>query len=219
MVEIANKKRIDLSFIPSYFCNLKCDFCMYSCSPDNNNFMKWERVKQFIDTIDWSWINSIGFYGGEVSLFIEEWNQIVEYLPKDVEKWCITNGSWSSRYNKMFAFLLFIKKHNIRCYVSSTPFHKKYQYLPVIDLINSRGDIEIKEDDTKGHLLPMGRNKKDSWKCSEKCKRINSAMRYALTPMGNIIFQSCDGVYPIISIDYPDFEIVKDHYFDLQFEK
>lgn len=211
MVETPDRSRIDLSFIPSYFCNLKCDFCMYSCSPDNNIFMDMDRVKEFIDTIDWSWINSIGFYGGEVSLFIKKWNHILEYLPEDIEKWCITNGSWSTRFDETSAFMLFIQKYDIKCYVSSTPYHKKYQYSTLIDLLFLYGKLEIKDDDMQGHLLPMGRNGSDDWYCSKKCKAITNAVRYALTPTGNIIFQSCDGVYPIVGVDYPDFELVKEH--------
>lgn len=211
MVTTASKNKIDLSFIPSYLCNLKCNFCMYSCSKDNKNTMDLDKTKKFIDSIDWDWINSIGFYGGEMFLFPDILGKIIDYLPKEIDKWCITNGSWSRTLNSTEIFLDFIGKHNLRCYVSSTPSHKKYQSEQWLNYAIKEG-VELKKDDTQGRLLPMGRNKCKFWDCSEKCKRIEGAARYALTPTGNIIFQSCDGVYPIVGVDYPDFHLIKKHY-------
>ena len=42
----------------------------------------------------------------------------------------------------------------------------------------------------------MGRNYNSEWSCTQKCKRWNKPRRYALVPNGEIIYQSCDGVYP-----------------------
>lgn len=215
MVETADDKKIDLSFIPSYFCDLKCDFCMYSCSDENTIIVELDKVKQFIDTIDWDWINSMGFYGGEISLFSTILADIIKYLPDEVDKWCITNGTWSRTLSQTQMFLEFIQRYNLRCYISTTSSHKKYQRQTLIEYAVEEG-LKLKKDDTQGHLLPMGRNKNDIWGCSKKCKRMERAARYALTPTGNIIFQSCDGVYPIIGIDYPNFEMIKKHYREIQ---
>ncbi len=216
MVKTADNRRIDLSFIPSYYCNLECNFCMYSCSPKNNIFMDLNKTRKFIDSIDWDWTNSIGFYGGELSLFMGVWKQILDYLPSEVDKWCITNGSWSRNSQVTMAFMSFLQLYDIRCYVSSTFAHKKHQNSIAIDIFCSDGNLKIKEDDTQGHLLPMGRNKKNAWDCTKKCERTHIAARYALTPTGNVIFQSCDGIYPVIGVDYPDFEIIKEHYLVLR---
>ncbi|GAF76804.1 unnamed protein product, partial [marine sediment metagenome] len=47
-------------------------------------------------------------------------------------------------------------------------------------------------------LLPMGRNATEEWNCTRRCLRDKKPKRFAVMPNGNIIFQTCDGVYPIV---------------------
>ncbi len=46
----------------------------------------------------------------------------------------------------------------------------------------------------------MGRLSNRSSSCTFKCLKIpkNKPFRIALEPNGNIIFQNCDGIYPVI---------------------
>ncbi len=195
----------DLSFIPSYKCNLKCWFCMYDCSPSNKEKLDIEKAKNFITDIDLSKINQFGFYGGEISIDLPLYQKFINIIPKNIPKFTITNGSWSRSTKNTNIFLDFISKNNIYTKVSSTNEHKKFQNQEVlIEVVNKRkykDIIKIKEnDDTKTKLLPMGRLSNQGFSCSLKCTKIPSdqPFRIALEPSGNIMFQNCDGIYPIV---------------------
>lgn len=193
---------IDLSIIPSYFCNLKCPFCMYSCSSEyKGEIIDLEKLIKFTFTIDWNKINSIGLYGGEISLYIPVCNSILNMFPESIPKFCITNGTWSRSEEKTERFISFCKQRNIKIVVSSTYEHRRFQNHDVIAQLWKNGDIIWKRDDTLDKMNPMGRLWEDNWTCEFKCKNINKPKRFAICPDGNIIFQSCDGCFPVVS-DY-----------------
>jgi len=65
----------------------------------------------------------------------------------------------------------------------------------------SNGLIWLKEnDDIADGLHPMGRLSHMPFSCSFRCLKIRP-FRIALRPDGKVIFQCCDGVYPVVG-DY-----------------
>lgn len=210
---------IDLSIIATYKCNLSCWFCMYSAGPEHEKFLDLEKLKGFFKTINWNQINSIGFYGGEISYVIPRWQLYIDLIPEKILRFCITNGTWSTSKSLTNDFISFVCKNNLWTKISSTKEHKKYQDIKLLMQLEktTKGLFHIKErDDTQYRLNPMGRLYKQNWNCTFKCKRHDELMRlsdldsgfsmkdkpydrYAIEPDGNIIYQNCDGVYPIVS--------------------
>ena len=200
---------VDFSIIPSYRCNLKCWFCMYDASPENTSTLDYSLAKKFIETIDWEIINSVGFYGGEISIDMPLYQSFLDLIPKDKPRFAITNGSWTRNLDICLKFLDFITENRIRTKVSCTPEHIKFQNVDLLKKFQeaSNGNIFIKEnDDTKGRLLSMGRLSARPFECTQKCRNMSRpvvdgelpAYRMALEPSGEIILQSCDGRYPVI---------------------
>jgi len=200
---------VDFSIIPSYKCNLSCWFCMYNASPFNTNTLNYELTKKFVETIDWNVVNSVGFYGGEISIDMQLYNKFIDLIPENKPRFTISNGSWSKNLDVCLNFIDFISNNKLRVKISCTPEHTKFQNITLLKKLQdlSNGNIFIKEhDDTKGKLLSMGRLKYRPVSCTEKCKSMSlpvvkgelSAYRIALEPNGSIILQSCDGRYPVI---------------------
>lgn len=190
---------VDLSFIPSLRCNLHCPHCMYDAGPNKFQVINIRKLEEFTDTIDWDKINSCGFYGGEPSIEKPLYTEVMGLIPINIKIWIITNGSWSRNEMSYYNFVDWAYKHSLQVFISSTPYHKQYQNVKAIEhLVKNTDWIEIKADDTKESLLPMGRNYKEGWTCSKKCKRSSTPLRYAVMPSGEIIYQNCDGIYPTV---------------------
>lgn len=210
MVQInkQDSKSIDFSIMPTLECNLRCEFCMYDCSPVKYQKIDLYDLENFLKTIPDDLINSYGLYGGEPSINILLYIKVINLLPKDKPKFIITNGSWTKDPGITWLFINFVLEYNLTCFISSTPQHKVYQDTSFLKKITKRSlwkmlkrrpsRFIIKEDDTKEKLLPMGRNKTKDWNCTKKCVWNESPTRFAVMPNGDIIFQSCDGVYPIV---------------------
>lgn len=208
MVDIQgnNADGVDLSIIPSLQCNLECSFCMYAASPNRTEILDRDKTYSFLKTIPWIGINSIGFYGGEPSINLPLYEQFLWMIPKDVKRFIITNGSWSTNLREIENFIAFTRLHSLEVYISGTPEHLVHQNLAVIKQLLIQNNYHLKEDDTTKKLLPMGRNQEGTWKCSGMCayKEKMKPTRLAILPDGNIIYQLCDGVYPVVgSIDNP----------------
>ena len=225
-----NNFKIDLSLIPTHECNLRCWFCMYNSSPDNKNRLNYELTKKFFKTVDWNKINSIGFYGGEISINMELYQNFIDIIPKNIPKFTITNGSWSRNILETLRFLIFIDKNKLRTKVSNTIEHRKYQNTGFLKNLESKmnGDLFIKiNDDILGKLLPMGRLINKKKECTMKCQNISKsvfpqdveAYRMALEPDGNIILQSCDGRYPIIGNYNNSFSEIIQNLISFDYEK
>ena len=227
---MSNKIKIDLSIIPTHECNLQCWFCMYNSSPDNKNRLDYKLTKKFFKTVDWNIINSIGFYGGEISINMKLYQDFINLIPEDIPKFTITNGSWSKNRFNTLEFLEFAMINKLRIKVSNTAEHRKYQdteFLKEIETI-LEGNLFIKKnDDTLGKLLPMGRLIHQNKECTMKCKNVSKsvfsgdldAFRMALEPNGSIILQSCDGRYPIIGNYYNSFNQIVENLLLFDHEK
>lgn len=212
-------RKVDLSIIPSYHCNLTCWFCMYACSPQRTKFLDLGWLKAYLDTVEWNEVNSIGFYGGEISQWLDECQKYIDLIPREIPRFCITNGSWSLDLGRTERFIDFVFKNRLWVKISRTPEHTKHQNTQMLKMLSecTDGMFHIKErDDTEGTLNPMGRLAKEKWKCTKKCLRHEELQRlgdmksgfklknypydrYAIEPDGQIIYQNCDGVYPVVS--------------------
>jgi hypothetical protein len=203
-------EHVDFSIIPSLRCNLRCPFCMYDCSPDNNTELNYVKTEEFISTIDWGKISSWGFYGGEPSIDTPNYDRFMNLIPKDISKFIITNGSWSSSAHAHLDWWEFVNKRvsehgdKLRIVISGTPEHKRFQRGSLIESIGKWEGITLKEDDD---IHPMGRAKRDNWTCSKKCLTHPQPIRLGIFPTGDIILQNCDGVYPVISNYESSFEV------------
>jgi organic radical activating enzyme len=208
MVQIAghNSAGVDFSIMPTLECNLKCSFCMYNCSSDSRQQQQIDlsSLKIFLESIPIGLINSWGLYGGEPSINIPLYKEVIKLLPIDAPKFIITNGTWSEGAIDHRPLFSLVEKYNLHCFVSSTPEHKAHQNPHVISVVNTFDEFTIKEDDTKKNMLPMGRNKTENWGCNKRCKKDKRPLRFAAMPSGAVIFQTCDGVYPTVGwIDEP----------------
>jgi len=204
----------DCSFIPSYECNLKCWFCMYDCGPDKKEVLDIDKAKYFVNRLDFDKIHMFGFYGGEISINQKLYQQFINLVPLNKPKFTITNGSWSKDKIETRKFLEFAFRNNLMIKVSRTPNHVKYQNKDVIWALNRTHlyNVYLKEnDDTQSRLLPMGRLKNRSFSCTRKCTRIpdKNLYRIAMEPNGNVIFQNCDGVYPVVGKWYNSLEEIE----------
>lgn len=194
--------KIDLSVVPSYECNLTCWFCMYDCGPDKKQQINLYDLASWFGSVDWDMINWVGVYGGEPSINIDLYESVLKMYPKGNPRFTISNGAWSIDKYKTLEFLSFVSRNRLYCRVSSTPEHKKAQDMRVIEILNNWRIIDYKEnDDTKGILLPMGRlkDRAKDFKCKRQCLTWEGGYRVAVRPEGTIIFQSCKGIYPVVS--------------------
>jgi len=192
---------IELSIVYSFKCDLNCTFCMYNSSKEVSHTMNLKILKNFIKTIDWKQIKQIGIFGGEISLFINEYEKILSMIPSEVKIMCITNGTWSLNKTKTKKFLSFINKfRNIFLIkISNTNEHNKYQNKTILKEITENDNrFIIKKDDTKNKLLPMGRLNLIENNCTKTCLLNEESKRYTIFPNFDIMYQSCDGKNPII---------------------
>ena len=194
-INVERQRLVDFSFMPSLKCNLSCAHCMYDASPENGAVLDAAKTAGFISTIDFDKINSMGFYGGEISCDYAAYQRIIDMLPKEVVKFTITNGTWFACPDKMRDFLDFRMKNRMQVFISDTKF---------TDLIRTgkywRGLLE-KHFKLKGRRqsYPYGQslyqNKED---CSAKCIGYTNPMRLTLNPFGKVMFCNCDGIYPVV---------------------
>ncbi|MBU2523286.1 MAG: hypothetical protein KKE23_03285 [Nanoarchaeota archaeon] len=195
MIEVKEKKLVDFSFIPSLKCNLSCKHCMYNSSPYNPGVLNLEKTKKFVSTIDYSKINAMGFYGGEISYDYEAYQRIIDLVQKKAIKFTITNGTWSVDERETQKFIDFINKNELKVFISDTKFHRPFQNESLLKRIAVEQGFSIKEEDD---IIPMGRASKNDWGCSEKCGKYFLPMRLTLNTKGEIMFLNCDGRYPVI---------------------
>lgn len=205
----------DLSIVASLYCNLTCPHCQYSAGPDKTEWLDETVLDLFLKTLDWSEINSVGFYGGEISTNLEIWKGYIqavdlsqlEYWNEDKRRynrfkkpmWCVTNGSWSEKEYSFYQMIDFVRRHDLTVYISTTPWHRAHQDYRRLKLLTNTSDrFKFKKDDTKSRLLPMGRNYSEDWYCTRRCLREEATDRLAIMPNADIIYQKCDGIYPTV---------------------
>ena len=138
MVMIAKGKAVDFSFIPSLKCDLTCPFCMYSGGPHIEEQLDLEVTREFLETMDWSYINSCGFYGGEPVINLPLYQRFIDLVPEGIPKFMITNGTWSTSDNKYNEFVSFLDSNKLFVIVSGTPYHKAHQNEAVLETFKTR---------------------------------------------------------------------------------
>jgi hypothetical protein len=208
--EIFENRKIDLSIIPSLDCNIACPFCMYDSGHHQKEMLDIDKTRSFLKTVDWNRINSCGFYGGEISINLPLYQEFCNLIPKRIPKFTITNGTWSTNFERCKDFLDFIYLNDMFVVVSGTPYHKQFQNLKVLnDFKNMTPNMfRLKGDDI---IHPMGRASIEHWSCSMKCKTFTVPTRLAIFPNGYIKFQNCDGQYPFIQTYNEPFEYLIDN--------
>jgi len=206
-INVKKEKLVDFSFMPSLKCTLACPHCMYEASPNNKVVLDIKKTKRFISTIDFDKINAMGFYGGEISADYGRYQRFIDLVPKNVIKFTITNGTWSTSESGVRKFIDFVQKNKLQVFISTTKFHKPFQNSKILNKLTKKYNFVLKGED---HIIPMGRAKKDKWTCSKKCLTYTCPMRLTLNPYGDVMFCNCDGVYPIVGTYNDDFnEVVK----------
>jgi hypothetical protein len=218
MVQVIGEGKIDLSFMVSLECNLECPHCQYSARPNYpGDDLDITRLKDFMKGAIPAWdnFNSFGFYGGEPSLDLDKWGMYI-LLIDDIQKyevygtrryknnrkpmWMITNGTWSTSDTEFHRIVDFAFKHDLQVFISTTPYHQEHQDVRKLKvLVRNSKHFRFKKDDTKSRLLPMGRNYDDDWSCTRRCERIEETERLAIKPNGDVIYQKCDGIYPVVA--------------------
>jgi hypothetical protein len=178
---------------------------MYEASPESDVSLDVEKTKEFISTIDFNKINAMGFYGGELSCDYENYQKFIDLIPKEVIKFTITNGTWSTKDMNCKEFIDFVGKNNLQAFISATKFHKPFQNLESLTKISLEHNFTLNEE---CYIIPMGRSKKSEWDCSKKCLSYNVPMKLTLNPYGDVIFCNCDGVYPVVGTYNNDFDTV-----------
>lgn len=201
MVQIGGMGGYDFSIVASLNCNLRCPHCQYCAGPDETEWLDESILNRLLGTVDWDEINSIGFYGGEISVNLERWAAYVRAIGDRSPCWCITNGSWSRSRHAYDQMIDFASRFGLTVFISTTPWHKDHQDVDRLQhLVRNSTRFGFKKDDTKSRLLPMGRNRHDNWGCTRRCEETTGdPERLAILPNADIIYQSCDGVYPKIT--------------------
>ena len=195
-----NPLMYDLSFIYTKRCDLECSFCMYNSSPIAIGNIDLPQLEGWLKTVDMQRIASFGIYGGEVSVDFAGFGACLDLVAKwERPHFVITNGSWSMSPEKTREFLRFAVKYRLSVVVSGTPEHRRYQNRDLLEMICAEhpGAVRLKPLEENFHA--MGRLAgKVPFFCSQKCMSWGRALRIAVQPDGMIIFQNCDGVYPIV---------------------
>ena len=213
MVKALVKKEgaIDFSFMPSLQCDLSCAHCMYNSSPLNKAELDFERTARFAETVGWRLINSCGFYGGEPGINIPMYERFMGLVPGGIQKFTITDGTWSRTPGRTRKFMDFAKNNDLQVFISSTEHHTPYQDRDRLELV-CRDDSRFVIKDSDEDRIPMGRLATEKWSCSFRCEWDKRPKRFALKPDGTIIFQTCDGVYPMVGTYNNTFEtLMKDY--------
>lgn len=191
--------KIDFSIIPSLRCNLRCPFCMYDSSPDNDTKLNLQETKEFLKQIEWDKISSWGFYGGEPYIETSLYDNFINLIPKNIPIFIITNGSWTSSSHQFLEFFDWInsitKERRLSIVISGTPEHRKFQRNSLIETLSKLEGIKVKGNDD---IHPMGRAYKEEWECTKKCIWHEQPIRLGIFPTGHIIMQNCNGVYPVV---------------------
>ncbi len=202
-----DSKKYDLSFMLTRRCNLSCSFCMYECGPKVNDYLNLALLEDWLTTVDIKKITSFGIYGGEPSLNLPGYRKILDMISVfNKPQFIITNGSWSTSVKHTMEFINFCTEYKLYIVVSGTSEHRKYQNRDILELLKeeSPDGIKLKPEAEKFH--PMGRlANKIPMDCKQKCMTWNQALRIAVKPDGQVIYQNCFGVYPIVGNINEDF--------------
>jgi hypothetical protein len=182
---------------------------MYNSGPDVDDEIDLKLLHKFIETIDLSRIGSWGIYGGEPSIAMDGFGLILSLLPEGtprIPRFVITNGAWSTDPDETDAFLTWCARNKLFIVVSGTPEHRLFQERWVLVKLRDYcpEGIRLKPEEEQFH--PMGRLAGAfPVSCNTKCMWWDKPLRIAVQPDGSIIFQNCNGVYPVVGNIREDF--------------
>lgn len=191
-------EHVDLSFVPSLECNLRCSFCMYDCSPDNRAMLNYKEVEQFARTVPWGKVKNVGFYGGEPAIDMwayDVYDIYIDLCPSEIPRFVITNGTWSREYWNTVDFCVWCASKRLAVKVSSTGEHQAFQNRRFLEALAAKGFLQLKNPD---EIHPMGRASMKHWDCSDKCRWHPQPIRLGIFPPDYILMQNCDGIYPVV---------------------
>jgi hypothetical protein len=187
---------IDMSFIPTYKCNLSCTFCMYDCSNKNLVTIDTKWISHFLSINKHVPVRTFGIYGGEISVAYDIFEDVISLLPINIPKFTITNGTWSKKYSDTNRFLTFCEKHDLQVFVSNNKEQVIYQDLDILRELSASGALTIKDPD---QFRSMGRYRDTYDVCRNTCAQ--APYRFALNPYGELWRQRCSCSYPVVG-DY-----------------
>ena len=207
-----NPRRYDLSFMYTKRCDLLCPFCMYSSGPQVTGELDLQRLADWLRTVDPSLIASFGVYGGEPGVDLHGFGSCLmraKLIVGDRPCFVITNGTWSTDPARTEEFIRWCTGHKLFVVVSGTPFHRKHQNRGVLEGLAQQYPSAIRLKPEEENFHAMGRLEgKMAFSCTKKCFGWQRAHRIAVQPDGSILFQNCDGIYPIVgNIDEP-FDVI-----------
>ena len=190
----------DLSFMYTKKCDLTCAFCMYSSSPKVGDAMDLAALWGWLETVDFDRVASFGAYGGEVGIALDGFGACFDLVAHiDRPHFVITNGTWSVDTDRTTEFLEFCAKYRCHIVVSGTPWHRRHQNRKVLEALAEEQPEAFRLKPVEENFHAMGKLEgKMKFSCSTKCMSWDRALRIAVQPDGTIIFQNCDGVYPVV---------------------
>ena len=117
----------------------------------------------------------------------------------DRPRFVITNGTWSTDPARTEEFLDFCRRYDCYMVVSGTPWHRRYQDRSVLEALREGRPDAVRLKPAGESFHAMGRLEgRMQFSCTHKCMWWGRALRIAVQPDGTIIFQNCDGVYPVV---------------------
>ena len=190
----------DLSFIYTKRCDLRCAFCMYSSGPEVDDAIDLSLLEGWLDTVDMGRVASFGLYGGEVGVDLDGFGACLDLVSHvDRPHFVLTNGTWSTDPSRTVEFLDFCWRHKCYVVVSGTPWHRRHQNRAVLGALKEKWPDTFRLKPVEENFHAMGRLEgKMRFSCTRKCAWWGRALRIAVQPDGTIIFQNCDGVYPVV---------------------
>jgi len=206
-----NPRMYDLSFMYTLRCDLKCPFCMYDSGPDVWDSMNMPMLDNWLWTVDPNLIASFGLYGGEPGVDLEGFGyclQMAKRIIGERPSFVITNGTWSTSMEKTDVFLRWCSDNGLFVVVSGTPFHRKTQDREILETLVQLYPTAMRLKPEHENFIPMGRLGHNEVACTVKCRSWNRASRIAVKPNGDILFQNCDGVFPVVGTYHDRFDVI-----------
>lgn len=197
-----NPRNYDLSFMYTKRCDLACSFCMYRSGPAVQGTLDLAKLEHWLHTVDPERIASFGVYGGEPGIDLMGFGRCLVLAERIIgvrPRFVITNGTWSTDAARTERFLDWAGQHRLSIVVSGTPEHRKFQDRKVLENLAAQQPTAIRLKPEEENLHAMGRLEgKMPFSCSMKCVSWDRALRIAVQPDGSVIYQNCDGVYPVV---------------------
>jgi len=183
---------------------------MYDSGPEVRDGISLPLVGQFLSLMNQDDVNAFGLYGGEPWLCMRENTRIIEMLPPGKPVFVITNGTWSKGSRARETFLGWARDHDLYVVVSGTAEHVRHQdraWLEEYATAHPGDRFRLKE--AEAQFISMGRLGSEPSTCRLKCETGSGPTRIAMKPSGEIIFQTCDGQYPVIGHASEGFQLIQ----------